>query len=102
MERERKQRQHSRAHGNKDWTDSSDSRFDERAPEWGSAFVLFFDEIEQDNHMAHDHADEARDAENREKAHRPPGQPQTGERADGAERNAGEHDERLEGIPELE
>src|SRR5215470_13258769 len=88
--------EHGGTDGNEDRADAADAGLDQRLAQRRTSFMLFLNEVEQHDHVAHDDANQARDAENREKTHRHSGHPEARERADRAERNAGEYDERLD------
>ena len=78
------------------------SASDATAAKWRAALVLLFDEIEQHDDMAHNDADEAGDAEDREKPHRHPHDPDAREGADRSEGDGREDNERLDRVLELE
>jgi len=59
VQRKGEERQHSRADRDHDRAEAHDSRVDQRLFEGLAFFVHFLDEIKEDDHMAHDDADQA-------------------------------------------
>jgi hypothetical protein len=63
VRRQREQREHGRGRGDEDRAQPHDARIDEGDAQGRSFLVLLLDEVEEDDDVAHDDADEADDAE---------------------------------------
>lgn len=62
MEREGKQGEDGRPDRDEDWANSKDSSVNQSVAQLLALFVTFFNEVEQDDHVAHDHPDQTRDS----------------------------------------
>ena len=99
---EREEREHGRADGDHHGAEADDAGVEERFFERLAFFVHFFDEVEENDDVADDDADEAGDSEERHEAEGRAHDVERDQRADDAVGSGGEHEERLDCVFELE
>ena len=102
MDRERHQREQRRQHRDHDRAQPHDAGVEEGIAQGLPLGVVLLDEIEEHDHVAHDHADQARDPE---EAHEPEGlahDPEPRQRPHDAVGHGGEDEDRLDQVVELD
>src|SRR5262249_30787696 len=102
MQGKRDQPEHRRAHRNHYRPQTHDSGIQYRRLERLAFGMLLLDEVEENDDMTHYHAYQADHAQEGHESERHAHDPERGHRAYRAERNRSEHDERLDGVLELE
>ena len=102
MESEREQRQHRCTDGDHHGTQPDDACVDYRFFERFALFVFFFDEVEEHDDVAHDHADQTGDAEKGHESEGSAHDPQCCHGADHSVRRSCKHQQRLHRAVELE
>src|SRR5215469_5155279 len=102
VQREREKSQNSRVHGDHYRPQTHDACVHQRTFQRLALLVHLLDEIKQDDHMAHDYADETRNTEKCHETKRHPHNKKRKKSAHGSVRDRRENQERLHGMIELQ